>query len=171
MSMKYINVAFKAYATTTLYMCDIDDIKVGDFVVVPSWNSELTGRVVSFSTGKQFSLKKPQAVLRKATPKEINEVADVFGIAKNPDYIDEDDEGESFLTNSGYGTKELKKILKRYDKPAEGGKADKGPEKAAPQAKDDSTEMGNKDAAPGYWRYVAIAILALYFLKDFIFSD
>lgn len=186
MSMKYINVAFKAYATTTLYMCDIDDIKVGDFVVVPSWNSELTGRVVSFSTGKQFSLKKPQAVLRKATPKEINEVADVFGIAKNPDYIDEDDEDESFLTNSGYGTKELKKILKKYDKPADGGKVDKGPEKAAPQAggkvdkgpekaapqaKDDSTEMGDKDAAPGYWRYVAIAILALYFLKDFIFSE
>lgn len=171
MSMKYINVAFKAYATTTLYMCDIDDIKVGDFVVVPSWNSELTGRVVSFSTGKQFSLKKPQAVLRKATPKEINEVADVFGIAKNPDYIDEDDEDESFLTNSGYGTKELKKILKKYDKPAEGGKVDKDPEKAAPQAKDDSAEMGDKDATPGYWRYVAIAILALYFLKDYIFSE
>ena len=94
MTMKYVNVAFKAYATTTLFVCDIDDIKVGDFVVVPSWNSELTGRVVSFSKDSKFSLKKPQHILRKASPKEINEVADVFGIAKNPDFIDEDDEDD-----------------------------------------------------------------------------
>lgn len=169
MSEKYVNVAFKAYATTTLYICDIDDIKVGDFVIVSSWNSELTGRIVSFSKDSKFSLKKPQHILRKASPKEINEVADVFGIAKNPDFIDEDDEDEGFLTNSGYGTKELKKILKKYDKQAEANTC-KDIEKAKSQADCDAPMKEASEAEAGYWRYVAIAIMALYFLKDYIFE-
>lgn len=170
MSEKYVNVAFRAYATTTLYICDIDDIKVGDFVVVPSWNSELTGRIVSFSKDNKFSLKKSQHILRKANPKEINEVADVFGIAKNPDFIDEDDEDEGFLTNSGYGTNELKKILKKYDKQAEASNATKAVEQAEPKADGEAVAKDENEGGAGYWRYVAIAIMALYFLKDYIFE-
>lgn len=169
MTMKYVNVAFKAYATTTLFVCDIDDIKVGDFVVVPSWNSELTGRVVSFSKDSKFSLKKPQHILRKASPKEINEVADVFGIAKNPDFIDEDDEDEGFLNNSGYGTKELKKILKKYEKQTEANNS-KDTEKAMAKADDVAVAKDDDANVAGYWRYVSIGIMALYFLKDYIFE-
>lgn len=158
MTKKLVNVAFKAYAQTSLYVCEIEDIKVGDFVVVHKWNEEATGRIISFSKESSFSLKKPQQVIRRATPQEVNQVADVFGIAKNPDFIDENEEEESFLTSSGYGTKELNKILKKYNKQG-----------AEAEAEEKATEA-EEDGMPGYWRYVAIGILALYFLKDYIFE-
>lgn len=170
---KYVNIAFKAYANTTLYNCDIEDIKVGDFVVVPSWTGELTGRVVSFTKTKTTLGKKPQNVLRKATPEEINEVADVFGIPKDPALASEDDD-ESFLTNSGYGTKELNKIMKKYQKKQEVTEAKASNfESVEPKDKlkvQNLTPSAIKDdsSIPGYFRYVAIGMLALYFLYNYM---
>lgn len=166
---KYVNVAFKAFATTTLYNCDIEDIKVGDFVVVPSWTGELTGRVVSFTKTKTTLGKKPQNVLRKATPQEINEVADVFGIPKDP-ALSEDDDDESFLTNSGYGTKELNKIMKKYQKKAEEKEADANDEPEEKQKVQNLTPPVIKEdsSIPGYFRYVAVGILALYFIYNYM---
>lgn len=167
---KYVNVAFKAYANTTLYSCDIEDIKVGDFVIVPSWTGELTGRVMSFTKTKSSLGKKTQLVLRRATPEEINEVADVFGIPKDPKLTDEDD--ESFLTNSGYGTKELNKIMKKYQKKqaanAEKLEADENV-KVEKQKVQNLTSSAVKDDAglPSFWRYVAVGILALYFYFNY----
>ena len=177
MAKRYANVAFKAYATTTTFECELDDIKVGDFVLVPSWTDKITGRVMSFSEDKRFSLKKMGSVIRKATPEEINEVADVFGIPKNPDLASED-EDESFLTNSGYGTKELNKLLKKYNEKREAAVNENSAETKVPAKviKESEEKQVTKPAAeeddglPGYWRYVAIAILALYFLKDYIFE-
>lgn len=166
---KYVNVAFKAFATTTLYNCDIEDIKVGDFVVVPSWTGELTGRVVSFTKTKTTLGKKPQNVLRKATPQEINEVADVFGIPKDP-ALSEDDDDESFLTNSGYGTKELNKIMKKYQKKAEEKEAAANDEPEEKQKVQNLTPSVIKEdsSIPGYFRYVAVGILALYFIYNYM---
>lgn len=166
---KYVNVAFKAFATTTLYNCDIEDIKVGDFVVVPSWTGELTCRVVSFTKTKTALGKKPQNVLRKATPQEINEVADVFGIPKDPALTEEDDD-ESFLTNSGYGTKELNKIMKKYQKKAEEKEAAADGEHEEKKNVQNLTPSVIKEDAsiPGYFRYVAIGILALYFFYNYM---
>lgn len=166
---KYVNVAFKAFATTTLYNCDIEDIKVGDFVVVPSWTGELTGRVVSFTKTKTALGKKPQSVLRKATPQEINEVADVFGIPKDPALADDDDD-ESFLTNSGYGTKELNKIMKKYQKKAEEKEAAANDEPEEKQKVQNLTPSVIKEdsSIPGYFRYVAVGILALYFIYNYM---
>lgn len=166
---KYVNVAFKAFATTTLYNCDIEDIKVGDFVVVPSWTGELTGRVVSFTKTKTTLGKKPQNVLRKATPQEINEVADVFGIPKDP-ALAEDDDDESFLTNSGYGTKELNKIMKKYQKKAEEKEAAANDEPEEKQKVQNLTPPVIKEdsSIPGYFRYVAVGILALYFIYNYM---
>lgn len=166
---KYVNVAFKAFATTTLYNCDIEDIKVGDFVVVPSWTGELTGRVVSFTKTKTTLGKKPQNVLRKATPQEINEVADVFGIPKDP-ALAEDDDDESFLTNSGYGTKELNKIMKKYQKKAEEKEAAANDEPEEKQKVQNLTPSVIKEdsSIPGYFRYVAVGILALYFIYNYM---
>lgn len=168
---KYVNVAFKAYGNTTLYSCDIEDIKVGDFVIVPSWTGELTGRVMSFTKTKSSLGKKTQLVLRRATPEEINEVADVFGIPKDPNLTDEDDD-ESFLTNSGYGTKELNKIMKKYQKKqaanAEKLEADENV-KVEKQKVQNLTSSAVKDDAglPSFWRYVAVGILALYFYFNY----
>lgn len=166
---KYVNVAFKAFATTTLYTCDIEDIKVGDFVVVPSWTGELTGRVVSFTKTKTALGKKPQNVLRKASPLEINEVADVFGIPKDPAFASEDDD-ESFLTNSGYGTKELNKIMKKYQKQVEEKEAaaDSGSEEKKKVQNLTPSVIKEDSSIPGYFRYVAIGMLALYFLYNYM---
>lgn len=166
---KYVNIAFKAYANTTLYNCDIEDIKVGDFVVVPSWTGELTGRVVSFTKTKTTLGKKPQNVLRKATPEEINEVADVFGIPKDPALASEDDD-ESFLTNSGYGTKELNKIMKKYQKKAEEKEAAANDEPEEKQKVQNLTPSVIKEDSSilGYFRYVAVGILALYFIYNYM---
>ena len=83
--VKYVNVALNAYGQTTTYICDIEDVKKGDFVIVQSMSGELTGRVMSYAPKKVFSisLAKTKKVVRKATPQEINEVADLFGIKKN----------------------------------------------------------------------------------------
>lgn len=231
---KYVNVALNAYGQTTAYLCEIEGIKTGDFVIVPALSGEVTGRVMSYAPKKIFSLSlaRTKKVIRRANPKEINEVAELFGIAKNPAFVDDEDEG-SFLTNSGYGTKELNKMMKKLQekqeaaanvkKQAEQGavanaqvlaeqgtvvnaqeKAGQGnyvnaqekkeqgnathtrdeqtEQKAAAKLQQQPDELEQKkkpkansylkdDAAiPGYWRYVAIGILALYFFKDYIFE-
>lgn len=219
---KYVNVALNAYGQTTAYLCEIEGIKTGDFVIVPALSGEVTGRVMSYAPKKIFSLSlaRTKKVIRRANPKEINEVAELFGIAKNPAFVDEEDEG-SFLTNSGYGTKELNKMMKKLQekqeaaanvkKQAEQGavanaqvhseqgtvvnaqeKKEQGnathtrdeqtEQKAAAKLQQQLDELEQKkkpkansylkdDAAiPGYWRYVAIGILALYFFKDYIFE-
>ena len=231
---KYVNVALNAYGQTTAYLCEIEGIKTGDFVIVPALSGEVTGRVMSYAPKKIFSLSlaRTKKVIRRANPKEINEVAELFGIAKNPAFVDDEDEG-SFLTNSGYGTKELNKMMKKLQekqeaaanvkKQAEQGavanaqvlaeqgtvvnpqeKAGQGnyvnaqekkeqgnaahtrdeqtEQKAAAKLQQQLDELEQKkkpqansylkdDAAiPGYWRYVAIGILALYFFKDYIFE-
>ena len=231
---KYVNVALNAYGQTTAYLCEIEGIKTGDFVIVPALSGEVTGRVMSYAPKKIFSLSlaRTKKVIRRANPKEINEVAELFGIAKNPAFVDDEDEG-SFLTNSGYGTKELNKMMKKLQekqeaaanvkKQAEQGavanaqvlaeqgtvvnaqeKAEQGnyvnaqekkeqgnaahtrdeqtEQKAAAKLQQQLDELEQKkkpkansylkdDAAiPGYWRYVAIGILALYFFKDYIFE-
>lgn len=232
---KYVNVALNAYGQTTAYLCEIEGIKTGDFVIVPALSGEVTGRVMSYAPKKIFSLSlaRTKKVIRRANPKEINEVAELFGIAKNPAFVDDEDEG-SFLTNSGYGTKELNKMMKKLQekqeaaanvkKQAEQGavanakvhseqgtvvnakehkaelessvnaqeKKEQGnathtrdeqtEQKAAAKLQQQLDELEQKkkpkansylkdDASiPGYWRYVAIGILALYFFKDYIFE-
>ena len=219
---KYVNVALNAYGQTTAYLCEIEGIKTGDFVIVPALSGEVTGRVMSYAPKRIFSLSlaRTKKVIRRANPKEINEVAELFGIAKNPAFVDDEDE-DSFLTNSGYGTKELNKMMKKLQekqeaaanvkKQAEQGTVVNAQEKAgqgnyvnaqekkeqgnATHTRDEQTEQKAaaklqqqldeleqkkkpkansylKDDAsiPGYWRYVAIGILALYFFKDYIFE-
>lgn len=231
---KYVNVALNAYGQTTAYLCEIEGIKTGDFVIVPALSGEVTGRVMSYAPKKIFSLSlaRTKKVIRRANPKEINEVAELFGIAKNPAFVDDEDEG-SFLTNSGYGTKELNKMMKKLQEKqeaaanvkkqaeqgavanaqvlAEQGTVVNAQEKAgqgnyvnaqekkeqgnATHTRDEQTEqkaaaklqqqldeleqkkkpkansyLKDDAAIPGYWRYVAIGILALYFFKDYIFE-
>ena len=243
---KYVNVALNAYGQTTAYLCEIEGIKTGDFVIVPAISGEVTGRVMSYAPKKVFSLSlaRTKKVIRRAEPKEINEVAELFGIAKNPAHVDDEDEG-SFLTNSGYGTKELNKMMKKLQEKQEAATNDKkhaeqgavanaqeqdeqgtvvnaqeqvgqgavvnakeligqeavtqvqeqveqgtvvhtrdeqAEQKAAAKLQQQLDELEQKkkpqansylkdDAAiPGYWRYVAIGILALYFFKDYIFE-
>lgn len=198
--VKYVNVALNAYGQTTVYVCDIEDIRTGDFVIVPAMSGEVTGRVMSYTQKKVFSLSlaRIKKVIRKADPKEINDVADLFGIAKNLEFAEDEDDG-SFLTNSGYGTRELNKMMKKLQEKQEAKEiakverqenqqatADteaKAEAKAAAdilQQKLDKLEKEDKpknntfikddNAIPGYWRYVAIGILAMYFLKDYIFE-
>lgn len=201
--VKYVNVALNAYSETAIYVCELENIKKGDFVVVPAMSGEVTGRVMSLAPKKVFSLSlaRTKKVIRKASPQEINEVADLFGIAKNPEFAT-DEEEDSFLTNSGYGTKELNKMVKKYQEKqvakeakvagdnnevkiekAEDAKqvaklaASKLQEKLDEMEKAEQKEnpklnsfMKEDDAIPGYWRYVAIGILALYFLKDYLFE-
>lgn len=178
---RLVNIAFKAYAQTTVFSCELEDIKIGEFVIVPSWNGNATGRIVSFAQAGSFSLKRPKRVLRRATPEEINEVADIFGIAKNPAFADTEEEDESFLTNSGYGTKELNKMLKHMQqKRSATSKSDADNEAPSLPEEKASADVEAKAAPkhflkedaniPGYWRYVAIGILALYFLKDYLFD-
>jgi len=187
---KYVNVALNAYGQTNVFICDIKGIKTGDFVIVPAMSGEVTGRVMSYTPKKVFSisLAKTKKVIRKANPKEINEVADLFGLAKNPEFTEDEDDG-SFLTNSGYGTKELNKMLRKMQEKQEAkesaaNSSDKQAAKAAAEVlskkleqveqtedKPETNTFIKEDAAiPGYWRYVAIGILALYFLKDYIFE-
>lgn len=186
--VKYVNVALNAYGQTTTYICDIEDVKKGDFVIVQSMSGELTGRVMSYAPKKVFSisLAKTKKVVRKATPQEINEVADLFGVKKNPEYAAEE-EDDSFLTNSGYGTKELNKIMKKYQEKQTKAQAQKESLDAA-KAEVPEDNKNAEDAEclkkqrllqgpikedsqiPDYWRYVAVALLALYFLKDYIFE-
>ena len=231
---KYVNVALNAYGQTTAYLCEIEGIKTGDFVIVPAISGEVTGRVMSYAPKKVFSLSlaRTKKVIRRAEPKEINEVAELFGIAKNPALVDDEDEG-SFLTNSGYGTKELNKMMKKLQEKQEAATNDKkqdeqgavanaqekaeqgnslntqekaeqgnsvntqekkeqgnathsrdeqAEQKAAAKLQQQLDELEQKkkpqansylkeDATiPGYWRYVAIGILALYFFKDYIFE-
>ncbi len=185
--VKYVNVALNAYGQTTTYICDIEDVKKGDFVIVQSMSGELTGRVMSYAPKKVFSisLAKTKKVVRKATPQEINEVADLFGIKKNPKFASEE-EDDSFLTNSGYGTKELNKIMKKYQEKQNKTKVKADNEEA--EAKQDDKDFVENETSelkkqrllqgpikedsqiPDYWRYVAIVLLALYFLKDYIFE-
>ena len=115
---KYVNVGLNAYGQTTAYLCEIEGIKTGDFVIVPALSGEVTGRVMSYAPKKIFSLSlaRTKKVIRRANPKEINEVAELFGIVKNPALVDYEDEG-SFLTNSGYGTKELNKMMVQVQVP------------------------------------------------------
>lgn len=187
--VKYVNVALNAYGQTTTYICDIEDVKKGDFVIVQSMSGELTGRVMSYAPKKVFSisLAKTKKVVRKATPQEINEVADLFGVKKNPEFAAEE-EDDSFLTNSGYGTKELNKIMKKYQEKQTKAQAQKESLDAA-KAEVPEDNKNAEDAEclkkqrllqgpikedsqiPDYWRYVAIALLALYFLKDYIFEQ
>lgn len=197
--VKYVNVALNAYGQTTTYICEIEDIKKGDFVIVQSMSGELTGRIMSYAPKKVFSisLAKPKKVIRKANPQEINEVADLFGIKKNPEFAAEE-EDDSFLTNSGYGTKELNKIMKKYQEKqnkaqklnVETAKAEKNLSNGAIADDDKVIDAAESDIKteevkkqrllkgpikedsqiPDYWRYVAIGMLALYFLKDYIFE-
>lgn len=156
---KYVNVALNKFGQTTTYLCDIEGVKTGDFVIVSTLSGESTGRVMSCTNKKVFSisLAKIRKVKRLADPREINEVADVFGIAKNPAFADEEDEG-SFFTNSGYGSKELNRALKKmYDK-----------EMTSEETKPQYTLIKKEEDIPGYWRYVAIGILVLYFCRDYI---
>lgn len=232
---KYVNVALNAYGQTTAYLSEIEGIKTGDFVIVPALSGEVTGRVMSYAPKKIFSLSlaRTKKVIRRANPKEINEVAELFGIVKNPALVDYEDEG-SFLTNSGYGTKELNKMMKKLQEKQEAAanvkkqaeqvavanaqvlaeqgtvvnakehkaelessvnaqeKKEQGnathtrdeqtEQKAAAKLQQQLDELEQKkkpkansylkdDASiPGYWRYVAIGILALYFFKDYIFE-
>lgn len=167
--VKYVNVALNAYGQTTTYICELEDIKKGDFVIVQSMSGELTGRIMSYAPKKVFSisLAKPKKVIRKANPQEINEVADLFGIKKNPEFAAEE-EDDSFLTNSGYGTKELNKIMKKYQEKQS--KAQKPKEEEIKKQRLLQGPIKEDSQIPGYWRYVAIGMLALYFLKDYIFE-
>lgn len=192
--VKYVNVALNAYGQTTVYVCDIEDIRTGDFVIVPAMSGEVTGRVMSYTQKKVFSLSlaRIKKVIRKADPKEINDVADLFGIAKNLEFAEDEDDG-SFLTNSGYGTRELNKMMQKLQKKQKAQEfaktkeeSDIGAKQETKEAADilqqklgkiekeekpkNSTFLKEDDAIPGYWRYVAIGILALYFLKDYIFE-
>lgn len=189
---KYVNVAFNAYAVPTTYICELEDVKQGDFVVVPTLSGENVGRVMSCRDKKVFtiSLARMKKVKRLASPREINEVADLFGIPKNPAFADEEEEF-SFFTNGGYGQRELNKVLRRMEKAKEkqggvekqgagageqGGmeKQDAGvQEQAAQRRQEDPNRNPNAlfksaEEVPDYWRYVALGILALYFLKDYI---
>lgn len=175
---KYVNVALNAFGQTTAYLCDIKEIKTGDFVIVPGLSGENTGRVMSIVPKKVFSisLARTNKVIRKASPEEINEVADLFGIAKNPEFADEEDD-DCFLTNNGYGTRELNKLMKKYqqkqaqkEQAAVAKEVSQAEEKPLKKERYIQGPIKEDEGLPIYWRYVAIVILALYFLKDYIFE-
>lgn len=187
---KYVNVAFNAYGLPTTFICEIDEVKKGDFVIVPTLSGDNIGRVMSVTSKKVFtiSLARTRKIKRLATPKEINEVADLFGVAKNPEFAD-DEEEFSFFTNGGYGQRELNKVLKQLEKKqqareeAKAENKDSGTEDISKkQATEEASVKSEKlkpsanptglfksaDEVPDYWRYVAIGILAFYFLRDYI---
>lgn len=70
------------YSARTQLLCEIEGIKVGDYVVAPAGLGDASGRVMSvkpYVEGQNMSLKKLKKVSRVATAKEIAELEEVFG--------------------------------------------------------------------------------------------
>lgn len=76
------------YSARTQLLCDIEDVKVGDYVVAPAGLGDSAGRVMSvkpYVEGQTMTLKKLKKVKRVATAKEIAELEEVFGHGSKDD--------------------------------------------------------------------------------------